>query len=196
MFLSLLLCLVGYIFGSIPTAYLITKYKANIDIRNVGSGNVGATNVLRTIGKKWGLVTFLSDFFKSFVPILILDIYFNVSDLNIALFSIACILGHIFPIWIKFKGGKGVATAFGILLAIDFQVGLMSLATWIMIFAFYKISSLSSIIAISMSSFYIYFFADKTSFINFSILIISFIVIAKHSKNIKSLIKGSEKKIL
>ena len=134
----------SYISGSIPFGLIVTKLFLNKDIRKVGSKNIGATNVLRTGNKLIAVLTLLLDIFKGVVPILITSYYFQ--NL-IYLSSLMAFLGHIFPVWLKFKGGKGIATYLGILFVISFKLGLIFCLTWIIVALITKYSSLSSIVS-------------------------------------------------
>ena len=183
--------LISYLFGSIPFGYLFTKILLKKDIRNIGSGNIGATNVLRTGNKSLGYLTLILDIAKAVVPVIYIK--FNYPDL-VFISALCAFLGHLFPIWLKFKGGKGVATGFGIILCFDLLVGILSLVTWLLITKLFKISSLSALVA--------YFFIPIFIFLNsmennvfISSIIISCICFFKHTENIKRLLKGSEPKI-
>ena len=183
------LILFSYIFGSIPFGLLISYFFKTNDPRNIGSKNIGATNVLRTGGFKLGLMTLILDILKGFIAIKI-TLIIN-SDL-IGLSIIFVVIGHIFPIWLKFKGGKGVATFVGVLLGYNFQLFLLFCITWLVCALIFKYSSLSAIIAlvinvsstIVIDSNYVYF------------VIISFLILIKHSSNIQRLLAGKETKII
>ena len=142
---------VSYLVGSIPFGYLIYKFKHNDDIRKYGSGNIGATNVNRLLGKKLGLITLLFDFFKTFtVTIFITYLYGNELGTVCGSFSI---LGHIFPIWLKFKGGKGVASFLGLLIVISWPLFLIFCLFWIIMVKLFKLSSAGAIAAIILNIF-------------------------------------------
>ena len=135
--------LISYLFGSIPFGYLFTKILLKKDIRNVGSGNIGATNVLRTGNKSLGYLTLILDIAKAVVPV----VYIKLNYPDLVYVSALCVfLGHVFPIWLKFHGGKGVATYVGILFVIDIYLGLLFTFVWFFIFIISKFSSLSSLI--------------------------------------------------
>ena len=181
--------LFSYICGSIPFGLLISYFFKTNDPRNIGSKNIGATNVLRTGGLKLGLMTLILDILKGFIAIKI-TLILN-SDL-IGLSIIFVVIGHIFPIWLKFKGGKGVATFIGVLLGYNFQLFVLFCFTWLACALIFKYSSLAAIIAlvinmlstIVIDSNYIYF------------VIISFLILIKHSSNIQRLLAGKETKII
>ena len=146
----ILLAITCYLIGSIPFAYIITKLFGFGDIRNIGSGNVGSTNVLRTGNRKLAFIVLLFDILKGFLPLIILKNYLSTSTVEIIVYSIASltIIGHLFPIWLKFKGGKGVATYIGYTLAIDYRFGLIFIFSWLLIALIKKYSSLASIISL------------------------------------------------
>ena len=137
----IIVVLFSYLSGSIPFGLILTKTFGNIDIRKIGSGNIGATNVLRTGNKFLALFTLLLDMLKGYMPVIIASKYFP------ELIQLSCLitfLGHIFPIWIKFKGGKGVATYLGILFALSLQLSLLFIFTWVVVSLIFKYSYLSS----------------------------------------------------
>ena len=193
----------GYFLGSIPFGLIVTNFYGLQDIRKTGSGNIGATNVLRTGKKGLALITLILDFLKGYLSILLTSIYFNqlifdnVEDIKnytllvISFTGLFSVIGHSFPVWLRFKGGKGVATGFGVLFAFDPLVGAIILIIWISIFSFFKISSLSSLISFIISP--LLLFVNK----NENILIyvcttITLIILIKHKDNIARLIKKEE----
>tara|TARA_Y100000590_G_scaffold395224_1_gene475016 strand:+ start:1322 stop:1954 length:633 start_codon:yes stop_codon:yes gene_type:complete len=140
----LIIILLSYLSGSIPFGLILTKIFGGEDIRNIGSGNIGATNVLRTGNKFLAALTLLLDILKGYIPVIISQQHFP------ELIQLSCLLaffGHIFPVWLKFKGGKGVATYLGILLALSIQLGLLFMFTWLVISLIFKYSSVSSMFA-------------------------------------------------
>ncbi len=188
----------SYIIGSIPFGFLLTKCFAKKDVRDLGSGNTGATNVLRVAGKYVALVTFLCDFLKSFIPLIILINIMEVADGIIMLSSIQLILGHMFPLWLRFKGGKGVATTIGIYWAYSIYLGIAATFTWILIFALSRYSSLASIIMVLVTpifSILLYDFIPLCTFHIFTLFLIALLIILRHHKNIRRLIQGVESKI-
>ena len=187
--------LVSYLLGSFPSGFLYAKNFKGIDIRYVGSGSTGATNVLRNIGKWPALIVFILDVLKGFIAVKIA--YFLLSE-NIfqVLAGLFAITGHIWPIWLKGKGGKAVATGLGMFIALSWQVGLASFGTFLMIVSVTKVVSLSSITAALLLPLYMlrYTGTFNHSFTLFS-FIVSIIVIWKHRSNIKRILKGKEPKI-
>ena len=192
----LILILLSYFFGSIPFGYILPKLFGFDDIRNIGSGNIGTTNVLRTGNKTLALIVLLLDVLKGFFPLIIIQIFFikNFSELIILLIGSTTILGHIFPIWLKFKGGKGVATYIGYLLAANYFLGMFFILSWLIIAILKRYSSLASILTlIILPIFSLLFSYEKHVFYLFSI--ISLLIIFKHYSNIIRLINKVETKI-
>ena len=180
----------SYFLGSIPFGFILTKIFLKQDIRETGSGNIGATNVLRTGNKFLAILTLVLDFLKGYMTIIVTLKYFN--DL-ILLSALICLLGHIFSIWLKFKGGKGVATYLGILLALSVNYFLIFIIVWFSILLIFKYSSLSSILSTFGIFIYEYFFLENNIL---SFLFISFIIILyAHRSNILKLINKTETKV-
>ena len=180
----------SYILGSIPFGLLITKFFLKEDIRDVGSGNIGATNVLRTGKKILAALTLFLDISKGFVSVYFTSKYF--SEL-IYLSGLICFLGHVFPVWLKFKGGKGIATYLGVVLALSFKLALVFGVSWLVILYATRYSSLSSIIG----SLNVFLFAFLSSSISFDFLYFTFlmIIIFTHRENILRLKNKTEDKI-
>ena len=180
----------SYLAGSIPFGLILTKIFLNKDLRKIGSKNIGATNVLRTGNKKVAGLTLFLDVSKGIIPILITKEYFT--DL-IYLSSLAAFLGHIFPVWLKFKGGKGVATYLGIIFILSFNLGVAFCVSWILISIVSKYSSLSSILS-TMIVFIVSFFNNNFELTSY--LFITFIIILyTHRQNIVRIKNKSEDKI-
>ena len=180
----------SYLLGSIPFGLIITKIFLGKDIRKVGSGNIGTTNVLRTGKKSLAAATLLFDVFKGYFSILITYNYFN--DL-IYLSALICFIGHIFPIWLKFKGGKGVATYMGVILGISLNLGIVFGVTWIVIALIFRYSSLSSILgSMSVWIYSISFANEMQSYFLFFLFVIIFFT---HKENIIRLKNSKETKI-
>ena len=180
----------SYLLGSIPFGLIITKFFLGKDIRKVGSGNIGTTNVLRTGKKSLAVATLLFDVLKGYFSILITYNYFN--DL-IYLSALICFIGHIFPIWLKFKGGKGVATYLGIILGISLNLGIVFGVTWIVIALIFRYSSLSSILgSMSVWIYSISFANEMQSYFLFFLFVIIFFT---HKENIIRLKNSKETKI-
>ena len=184
-----IISLVSYLIGSIPFGFLLTKIFLNKDIRNIGSGNIGATNALRTGNKKIGFSTLILDVLKA--AIIIIFIKFNYSEF-IFISSLCVFLGHVFPIWLKFKGGKGVATYVGILFSINLTYGLIFITIWLIVFFIFKYSSLSSIIASLSIPLYLFIFLNSLNLFFFLIMLI--LIFFTHRENIKRLINKEESK--
>ena len=180
----------SYLLGSIPFGLIITKVFLRKDIRKVGSGNIGTTNVLRTGKKSLAIATLIFDILKGYVSVIITLKYFN----DLVYFSaLICFIGHIFPVWLKFKGGKGVATYLGIIFALSFKFGIIFGITWLLISFIFKYSSLSSMIGALIVFIYSMFLDNITLSI---FLFITFIIILyTHRENIVRLKDSSETKI-
>jgi acyl phosphate:glycerol-3-phosphate acyltransferase len=186
----------GYLFGSIPFGLVITRFAGLGDIRKIGSGNLGATNVLRTGKKKLALLTLLLDAGKGGLVIVIVHYFFHDSgkESELSIFAgIAAVIGHNFPVWMRFQGGKGVATTLGTLLVIAWPVGLATCITWVIVAAISRYSSLSAIISLIASPFYALYLDREEVFVLASFLAI--LVIVRHHENIRKLITGREQKI-
>jgi len=204
----LIVILFSYLSGSIPFGFILTKIFGDQDIRNIGSGNIGATNVLRTGNKFLAALTLILDILKGYIPVIITQQYFPEM---IQLSCLLAFLGHVFPVWLKFKGGKGVATYLGILLALSIQLGLLFMFTWLTVSLIFKYSSVSSMFA-SLTVFVIYtmreiagpifkIMSDQTfkthEIASLSLLLFIFfiLIIFTHRKNISNLKNKTEHKI-
>ena len=175
--------------GSIPFGLILTKVFLKKDIRNVGSGNIGATNVLRTGNKLIGYFTLILDVIKAVIPVLYVKL--NFPEL-VYISSLSAFIGHVFPIWLKFKGGKGVATYVGILFSINYFFGIIFIVSWLIIFFISKYSSLGSILS---SLFIPIFIFLNSSYENQYFFIIMFVLILyTHRENVKRLINKEESK--
>ena len=198
----LIVAVSSYLCGSIPFGLILSKIFTNQDIRNIGSGNIGATNVLRTGNKFLALLTLILDVLKGYAPVVITQHYFP------ELIQFSCLLaflGHVFPIWLKFKGGKGVATYLGILIALSIPMSLLFMFTWLVVSLIFRYSSLSSIFS-SLTVLVITLIKDtairsidSNMYINEEIKLILFIffilITFTHRKNISNLINKTEHKI-
>ncbi len=199
---ELLLIIMAYLLGSIPTAIWVSKKFYGIDIRDYGSGNSGATNTYRVLGSKWGTFVMIVDMLKGvfatslyiFLPYYLTNDW-DRTNLMIGL-GLAAVLGHIFPIWAGFKGGKGVATLFGMILAIQPLVAACCVAVFLLVLYLTRFVSLSSILAgIAFAVLILYIFDDHvTLYRGFSILV-ALMVTLTHQKNINRLLKGTESKV-
>ena len=183
-----------YLIGSIPFALILTKLLGHGDIRDIGSGNVGATNVLRTGNKYLAFAVLFLDIFKGVLPFIILNYLYDTNILHSIFLCHFAILGHIFPIWLKFKGGKGVATYIGFLIGLNFLIGLYFLLTWITIAWISRYSSLSSLAATLVAPLY-FFFVNPNYIVVIFLLYLFLIISVKHRENIKRLLSSSENKI-
>ena len=199
-----LIIFVSYLLGSIPTGFLIGKYLKNIDLRTIGSGSTGATNVLRNVGKWPALFVFLIDVGKGFIAVTIAKEIANQDLILIdsnqgymeVLAGISAISGHIWPIWLKGKGGKAVATGLGMFLALSWKVGLASFGIFLLVLAKSKFVSLSSISAAILLPVFMFFYIGNFMNSYFYIsLIVALLVIWKHRTNITRLLNGKESKI-
>ena len=184
-----LISFISYLMGSIPFGFILTKFFLKQDIRNIGSGNIGATNALRTGNKLIGYSTLILDVVKAIIPVIYVKN--NYPDL-IYLASLCSFLGHVFPIWLKFKGGKGVATYLGILFSINFIYGFIFISNWLFIFFLSKYSSLSSLIAAFSIPVYLYV-SGNTNGISF-FLIMFVLIFYTHRENVKRLKNQEETK--
>ena len=184
-----IIVLLSYLLGSIPFGFIMTKIFLNKDIRKIGSGNIGATNVLRTGNKFIGYMTLSLDVLKAVLPLLYIKAY---QPEFIYISSLCIFIGHLFPIWLKFKGGKGVATYVGILCCINFFLGIIFGITWLLVFFISKYSSLSSIIATMIIPVFSYFILNLNN--SYFFLIMFVLIVFTHRENIKRLLNKSESK--
>ena len=184
----LIFIVISYLLGSIPFGLLLTKLFLKKDIRKIGSGNIGATNVLRSGNKLIGYITLLLDIFKAIIPVLFIK--FNYPDF-VYISALSVFLGHVFPIWLKFKGGKGVATYVGILFSLNLIYGLVFGITWILIFLICRYSSLSSLIGSLSIPIYL-FFTNGNQIIFFGIMFV--LIFYTHRENVKRLKNKEENK--
>ncbi|RPG12834.1 MAG: glycerol-3-phosphate 1-O-acyltransferase [Pelagibacteraceae bacterium TMED232] len=178
-----------YLMGSIPFGYILTRIFLKKDIRDIGSGNIGATNVLRTGNKTIGYTTLFLDIIKAIIPVIYIK--FNFPEF-LYLASLCTFLGHVFPIWLKFKGGKGVATYVGILFSLNIYFGLVFAISWLITFAFSRFSSLSSLVASISIPVYLLILTQFDQVIFFTIMFI--LIFFTHRENIKRLKNKEENK--
>ena len=184
----LIISILSYLMGSVPFGFILTKVFLKKDIRDIGSGNIGATNALRAGNKSLGYGTLFLDIIKAIIPVVYVKL--NYPD-YIFIASLCVFLGHIFPIWLKFKGGKGVATYVGILFSINLTIGFVFIGVWFFTFLISKYSSLSSLSASLSIPIYLFFFTSQ-NLIFFSIMFI--LIIYTHRENVKRLKNKEESK--
>lgn len=188
---------IAYLIGSIPTGYIIVKLFKGEDIRTIGSGSTGATNVKRAMGKKWFFIVLLLDAFKGALPVILAKIFataFTSIGLIPVLCAVAAILGHSKSIFLGFSGGKSVASGVGTIIALNWQVGLIIAAIWAFITYTSKYVSVGSIIALAISPFLMYLFEEPAAYVGYCVLGAIYITYL-HRENIKRLLKGEESKV-
>ncbi len=181
--------MISYLMGSIPFGFVLTKVFLKKDIREIGSGNIGATNALRTGSKLIGYTTLILDIAKAIIPVIYIKI--NFPEL-IYIASLCAFLGHVFPIWLKFKGGKGVATYVGILFSINILLGVIFVASWGVVFLVFKYSSLSSIIGALSIPVYLLVTNETNNIVFFTIMFV--LIFFTHRENVKRLKNKEESK--
>ena len=189
--LKFILYIIGtYLIASIPFGYIVGKLFGK-DVRKEGSGNIGATNVVRTVGKKAGILVLILDVLKGFIPVYIAKNLLNLPSKYVALVALVAILGHCFSMFMKFKGGKGVATGLGVMLAISVKATQILLVFWLGVFLVSGYVSLASILTASIS-WLVFFVITNNFFYSYIILISAIIIILKHLSNIQRLLNGTE----
>jgi acyl phosphate:glycerol-3-phosphate acyltransferase len=198
---ELLLILTAYFIGSIPTAVWVSKYFFGIDIRDYGSGNAGATNTFRVLGKKWGAFVMIVDMLKAIVAVKLAFFLPEAFDNELYLINLqlglglAAVLGHIFPVWADFRGGKGVASLFGMVLGIQPNVALCCVGVFILVLFLTRWVSLSSILAsVAFPIFILVIFNEPEHLYRVFAIVVALLVLLTHQKNIGRIIKGSESK--
>jgi len=180
----------GYLLGSVPFGLLLTRFAGLGDIRGIGSGNIGATNVLRTGRKSLAAATLLLDAGKGALTVMLGDLY----GPDIAIVAgLGAMLGHLFPVWLRFQGGKGVATALGVILALSWQAGLAALMVWIAVAALFRYSSLAALVAAAAAPVIAWFIATQQLAEFFALIAV--LVWMRHAGNIRRLIRGEESRI-
>ncbi|MDT0593405.1 glycerol-3-phosphate 1-O-acyltransferase PlsY [Glaciecola petra] len=187
---SIVFFVVGaYLIGSVSSAIIVTRLFAIQDIRQQGSGNAGATNVLRVAGKKAAAIVFLFDLLKGAIPVYA-GFLFGLAPIALSLVAIAACLGHIFPVFFQFKGGKGVATALGALMPLDWALAGCLFGTWLCVFTIARISSVAAIVTFSLAPIYTYIFEPDYTI---AVTLLCLLIIGKHRDNIKRLFSSKEK---
>jgi len=194
MLISGLLIICAYLLGSFSSAVVVCRVMGLPDPRTQGSGNPGATNVLRHGGKKAALITLCLDTLKGTVAVGIALLLVN-SSWVLAGVTLAVFLGHLYPIFFNFRGGKGVATAFGALVILVWPAGLLALITWLTTAFVFKYSSLAALLAALLAPFYVFWFSQQNEYYTFMSIIISLFLFWRHRSNIRNLLQGQEDKI-
>lgn len=184
---------IAYLVGSLSSAIIVCRIMGLPDPRTQGSRNPGATNVLRIGGKKAAAITLLGDMLKGVIPVLVAK-WYGFGTVGLALVTFAAFLGHLFPIFFRFEGGKGVATALGCMLALSWPVGICWIATWFIVALIFRYSSLAAIVASLFSPLFMWIFTSNIIYVT-TIALISSLLIIRHHSNIKKLIRGKESKI-
>lgn len=184
---------VGYLAGSIPFGFLIAKLSKGVDVRHVGSGNIGATNVLRVVGSGAGALTLALDVLKGWAPVA-LSQRLGAPELLVAAVGLAAFLGHLYPPFLSFRGGKGVATALGVMLALFAKIALLIVGIWLVIAALFRYSSLAALITSVASPLLVWLLDGRPSSVGLTIVICGFILL-RHRNNLERLMAGEEGKI-
>lgn len=192
----LIVALIAYLIGSIPTGYIIVKLKTGDDIRNIGSGSTGATNVKRVLGKKWFFTVMILDAIKGMIPVFLAKYLISGDSLGLfpVIAAVMVIIGHSKPVFLNFKGGKSVASGIGTIYALNPLVGLILTVVWSIVTWFSKYVSLGSIIALICAPFLMYFLKNPVCYTIYAFIAMVYIIYL-HRENIKRLIKGNENKV-
>ena len=188
-----LLIIISYFSGSIPYGLILTRFIGGIDVRKIGSGNIGTTNVLRTGHKGMAAATLFLDFFKGFLPVYGASHYLGIEEPWLFGIAFAAVLGHAFPIWLRYKGGKGVATSLGVFWALSIPLGVFSTFLWIIMTRFVKISSLSSLCIFTLAPLFAALVISWS--LTIFCLLIALLIYWTHRSNIQRLIDGTETEI-
>jgi glycerol-3-phosphate acyltransferase PlsY len=194
---TLLFAVAAYLIGSISFAVVVSRFSGLADPRTYGSKNPGATNVLRSGNKKAAIATLLGDCVKGWLAVWLAKEYgpqYGVGDTGVALVAVAVFLGHLWPVFFKFAGGKGVATALGVLLGLNLWLGIATLATWLIIAYAFRYSSLAALIASLFAPFY-YALLFGVDVLLFAVVVMSCLLLYRHSTNISNLLAGKESRI-
>jgi len=188
--LDLAFIFLSYLMGSLSSAIIVCKIMRLPDPRGEGSGNPGATNVLRFAGKKAAAITLAGDMLKGLIPVLIVK-YMGMSEQTIALVGFAAFIGHLYPVFFQFKGGKGVATMLGVMFGFSWWIGLATAGTWLFMAKIVKISSLSALVATALAPVYVWVWFNNVAAIGLTIMM-TIILFWRHRSNIQNLVKGTE----
>ncbi|MEE8325192.1 MAG: glycerol-3-phosphate 1-O-acyltransferase PlsY [Candidatus Humimicrobiaceae bacterium] len=204
--IKILIVIITYLFGSIPTGYLLYKAKKGDDIRKYGSGNVGGTNIIRTLGTGWGLFIIFIDMLKGFFPVLAVYLIYPNDFILLAIVVIAVVLGHVFPVFIKFRGGKAIATTYGTIIGISVLPFILEpawlralpmvvvIGVWGLVFVIVRIVSVGSLIG-AVSIPVCFYFTRYPLAVVIAGIICALLIFITHRENIKRLIRGEEKRI-
>ncbi|BET33365.1 glycerol-3-phosphate 1-O-acyltransferase PlsY [Wolbachia pipientis] len=187
-----IILILSYVIGSIPFSLIIAKING-INLREVGSGNIGATNVARTGNKRLAVLSLFLDSLKGFVAVYTAQQFCDNNDFYIYVSAILAVLGHMFPIWLRFNGGKGVATTLGVLIALNISIALAFVFVWLIVFFIFRYSSLASLAATAAAVIASFFFQKELFLI---LLTVAILIFLKHYKNIANLLQGRERKFL
>jgi acyl phosphate:glycerol-3-phosphate acyltransferase len=193
MSVSVWLVPLGYLAGSIPFGLLIAKATTGVDVRKAGSGNIGATNVLRVVGSGAGALTLALDALKGWAPVALGQLL-AAPELLVAAIGLAAFLGHLYPLFLGFRGGKGVATALGVLLALFAKIALLIVAVWLLTAALFRYSSLAALVTAVAAPFLVWVLDGRPPYVGLTIMICSFILI-RHRENVSRLLAGHEGKM-
>ncbi|HID81432.1 MAG TPA: glycerol-3-phosphate 1-O-acyltransferase [Chromatiales bacterium] len=190
MLTDILLIVSAYLIGSVSSAIIVCRLMGKPDPRTIGSRNPGATNVMRQAGKKAAIITLLGDVLKGVIPVLIAKILGASLTIQL-LVAMAAFLGHLYPVYFGLKGGKGVATAMGVLLGLNWLVALTALAIWLLVYAIKRISSLSALTTTALAPIYIWLITHSKEFVFFGLLLTA-LIYWRHRSNIRNLVAGTE----
>jgi glycerol-3-phosphate acyltransferase PlsY len=193
MFEDILVVLAGYLIGSVSTAVIVGRLMGTADPRSEGSRNPGATNMLRLGGKKAGALTLIGDMLKGVVAVLLARLL-DASVTVQAASAVAAFLGHLYPLYFGFKGGKGVATALGVMLGLCWPAGLATVLTWLVVASLFRISSLAALVAVALAPAYFWWLRPEPSFL-IALIGMAIMLYWRHRENIRNLIAGTEGKI-
>jgi acyl phosphate:glycerol-3-phosphate acyltransferase len=188
-----LAALAGYLAGSIPFAVIVSRLMRLPDPRTYGSGNIGATNVLRSGNRTAALLTLLGDAAKGWAAVLVAR-SLGLGEIDVAIVALAAFLGHLFPVWLRFKGGKGVATAAGVLIALDWRMGLAVLAVWLLVAAITRYSSLAALVGAAVAPLAAWYLFG-TAPVFFAVIAMAVLLVVRHHANIVKLARGEESRI-
>lgn len=192
---QLIIYIISYFIGTISGAYLVGNKFLDTDVRKYGSGNAGTTNAIRVLGKKWGVITFVIDFLKGSIVTFIVKYVLKQNDLTVVISILLAVIGHDFPYYMKFKGGKGVATTMGALAVFNFKLTFIAWAIWMATAIITKIASIASLGFFAAIIVLFNCFSHNTIDVNIVITITALLGILRHKENIKRLIAGNENKI-